>query len=174
MDSRQLTTSLSSTRNSSKQATPSSLNMTWSFIGIKRVLDISCPPTQPFGGSSNPPPACHWCAHPCLLPPCPITSVRCWRSPHPPNCRFVTTKYHSSHFQPINTSHFHLGPKRVLRAPHTSLYQAHAASSRRCSHICPWATHCAKAHNNLTAKGGWCWHDATCAGPRPPMKHSSM
>ncbi len=39
MDSRQLTTSLSNTRNSSKQAMPLSLNMTLSFIG-KRFVDI--------------------------------------------------------------------------------------------------------------------------------------
>ncbi len=29
-----------------------------------RVLEISCPPTQPFSGSSNLPPARHWRAHP--------------------------------------------------------------------------------------------------------------
>ncbi len=31
-------------------------------------MDTSCPPTQPYGGSSNLPPARHWHAHPC--PPC--------------------------------------------------------------------------------------------------------
>ncbi len=118
-----------------------------------RVLDISCPPTQPFSGSSNPPPACHWRAQPCLLPHCHITSVRCWQSPHPPKCRFVTTNYGSSYFRPINSSHFHLLPKHVLQTPHAPLYQAHAASKRRCSHICPWATHCAKAHSTSRPKG---------------------
>ncbi len=32
-------------------------------------MDTSCPPTQPYSGSSNPPPARHWRAHPCP-PPC--------------------------------------------------------------------------------------------------------
>ncbi len=43
----------------------------------QRVLDISCHPTQPFSGNSNPPPARHWRAHSCLLPHCLITSVHC-------------------------------------------------------------------------------------------------
>ncbi len=55
----------------SKQMSSPNRCITW------RVLDISCPPTQPFIGSRNPPPARHWRAHPCLLPHCPITSVRC-------------------------------------------------------------------------------------------------
>ncbi len=45
--------------------------------------------------------------------------------------------YGNSYFRPINTSHFHLGPKHVIRARHAPLYQAHAASYRQCSHICP-------------------------------------
>ncbi len=47
---------------------------------------------QPFGGISNRRPARLWRAHPCPLPHCHITSVRCWQSPHPPKCGFVTTK----------------------------------------------------------------------------------
>ncbi len=96
MDSRQLTTSLSNTRNSSKQAMPLSLNMTLSFIGkrfevihvnqdktktsmtkpmpspsrciTRRVLDISSPPSQSFSSGHNPAPTRHWRTNSHLLP----------------------------------------------------------------------------------------------------------
>ncbi len=102
-----------------------------------RVLDTSCPPTQTFGGSSN-------------LPLSMPLVARIPASSHVPlSAQFaaddlltlqtadsVTTNHGSSHIRPINTSHFHHGPKHILRAPHAPHYQAHAASKRRCSHIC--------------------------------------
>ncbi len=60
-----------------------------------------------------------WTFH--ALPHCHITSVRCWRSPHPPKCGFVTANHGSSHVRPIRTSHFLHGPKHILRAPHAPL-----------------------------------------------------
>ncbi len=133
-----------------------------------RVFDISCSPTQPFSGSSNPPPARHWRAHLCPLPHCHITSVCCWRSPHPPKCGFVTTNHGSSHVRPIRTFHFLHGPKHILRAPHAPLCQAHAASARRCSHVCPWATHCAKACSTSQPKGDYADTRTRCTMRRTP------
>ncbi len=83
-------------------------------------------PTQPFSGSSNLPPARHWPRTP--LPHCPITSVCCWWSPHPPICGSHTTNYGCTHFWSINSSHFHLRPSHFRRVQHAPLYQAHAAS----------------------------------------------
>ncbi len=91
----------------------------------------------------------------------------------PPHEDSSLRNHGSSHFRPINTSHFHLGPKHVLRAPHAPLYQAHAAYSRRCSHICPWATHCAKARSTSRPKGDDADTCTRCTMRRPPMKHSS-
>ncbi len=120
-----------------------------------RALDTSCPPTQPYSGSRNPPPARHWRAHPCPLLHCHITSVRCWWFPHPPKCGCVTTNHGSSYVRPIRTSNFLHGPKHILRAPHAPFCQTHAASWRRCSQVCPWATNCAKAHSTSRPKGDY-------------------
>ncbi len=119
----------------------------------RRVLDISSPPTQPFSSGHNSPPTRHWRTNPCLLPHCPFTSVHCWWSPHPPNCGSNTANYGSSHFWPLNSSYFHLRPSHFLRAPHAPLNQAHAASERRCAHVCPWAPHYAKARSPSRPKG---------------------
>ncbi len=84
---------------------------------------------------------------------CHTTSVRCWRSPHPPNCRFVTPNNDSSHVKPIRTFHFLHGPEHILQAPQAPLCQVHAASARRCPHVCPWATHCATARSTSRPEG---------------------
>ncbi len=118
-------------------------------------MDTSCPPTQPYSGSSNPPPARHWRAHPCPLPHCHTTSICCWRSPHPPKCGFVTMNHGSSYARPIRTFHFLHGPKHILRAPHAPLGQTHAASARRCPHVCPWDTHYAKARSTSRPEGDY-------------------
>ncbi len=56
---------------------------------------------------------------------------------HTPKCGSNTANYGSSHFRPLNSSYFHLRPSCFLRAPHAPLNQAHAASERRCTHVCP-------------------------------------
>ncbi len=78
-----------------------------------------------------------------------------------PKCGFVTTNHDSSHVKPIWTFHFLYGPEHILRAPHAPLCQIHAASARRCPHVCPWATHCATARRTSRPEGEYAdTHDA--------------
>ncbi len=104
-----------------------------------RVLDLSCPPTQPYSGSSNPPPARHWRAHPCPPAlPYHLSSLLTISSPSHADSSLRTLTAHMS--KPIWTFHFLYGPEHILRAPQAPLCRQHAASARRCPHVCPWAT----------------------------------
>ncbi len=126
MDSRQLTQAWSITRNSSKQAMPSSLNLTWSFIGT--VWGHSRQPGQDkdfneqtdalakagtLHGESwtfhvlppNPSVAAVTCRQhatgPHTPPTLPYHLVCCWWSPHPPICGSHTTNYGCTHSDPL-------------------------------------------------------------------------
>ncbi len=82
-----------------------------------RVLDLSCPPTQPYSGSSNPPPARHWRAHPCPPAlPYHLSSLLTISSPSHADSSLRTMTAHMS--KPCNTS-------SELRKLHSVDYMLH-------------------------------------------------
>ncbi len=113
-----------------------------------RVLDLSCPPTQPYSGSSTPPLASTPLPSCITIPPQFAADDLLTLT-----CGFVTTNLDSSHVKPIWTFHFLYGPEHILRAPQAPLCRLHAASARRCPHVCPWATHCATARSTSRPEG---------------------
>ncbi len=139
-----------------------------------RVLDISCPPTPPNCGSGDPPPKCREWAHTCLLPHLPVASVRCWRPPHPPTYGLSHTVHCSTPVRPLGKSHFHLGPTNIIRPPHAPFDQAHAASTRRCPHVCPWAIHCSKARSPSWPKGDDVDTRTRCTMRRTPRSQGHL
>ncbi len=104
---------------------------------------FSCPPTQPYSGSSNPPPARHWRAHPCP-PALPY---------HLSSLLTISSPSHADSSLRTMTAHMAKPWEHLLRAPRAPLCRLHAASERRCPHVCPWATDCATARSTSRPEG---------------------
>ncbi len=89
-------------------------------------MDTSCPPTQPYSGSSNPPPARHWQAHPCPPAlPYHLSSLLTISSPSHADSSLRTMTTHMSNPFEHSISSTDLNTSSELRTLHSVKYMLH-------------------------------------------------